>query len=181
MEYMVLAADGKEYGPASVETLKEWIADNRLDGSTSLRDVQTGETVKASDVPGLFSTPPMTASARPAPTPGPPPASIPQPPAGTWSQPPAPSYPRAGYTVPGRVDGGSGDIWRAVIYAVLAFVFVFFLNGIGVIFAIYGIMAAFRAKQKGHKLAPVAIVISIVGLVAVAIGWMIRLRLIGGQ
>src|SRR5438045_3024248 len=76
MEYFVIGADGQEYGPATVDSLRDWAQQNRVLPTTILKNVATGERVAATAVPGIF---PQAA-----------PAAAPN-----WSQPPTASpYPR---------------------------------------------------------------------------------------
>jgi len=76
MEYFVIAPDGQQYGPASIDTLKQWVAENRITQTTMLRHGPTGQTGPAGSVPGLFAAPTAgTPSAVQAPTPGPAPAT----------------------------------------------------------------------------------------------------------
>ena len=171
MQYLVVGPDGKEYGPASVDTLKQWVAENRLLPTTQLRDFNTGQIVLASAVQGLFAsqTPPAAVATATAP-PGP--AAAP----GQWSQPPQQGayYPRTGMVSNSMSDSGMGDVWGAIIRSVLAIVFFFVLHGIGIIFAGYGLYYAIQAQSKGHRLGWVAIVIASVTLVAIGIGWLLR-------
>src|SRR5690349_7259860 len=125
MEYIVTGSDGKEYGPASVDTLREWVASNRVSPESQLRNFQTGEVVAARSVPGLFG--PIAA---------PQPVSPPQ---GNWSQPPVP-----GYAKPVSYDSGSGELWGAIIRSGLAIVFFFVFHGIGLIFAAYALYYAIQ-------------------------------------
>ena len=171
MDYMVLAHDGKEYGPASVATLKQWVAENRLEPASRLRDFQTGQIVLASSVQEVFPTavPAATATAT-----MPPPAGQP----GPWSNPPSP-YTRApmpyGGVYTGSSNSGAGDIWGSIFRSVLAIVFFFFRPGIGLFFAGYGVYYAIRAQSNGHKYAWVAILISSITLIAIVLGWVVRL------
>ena len=57
MEYFVIAPDGQQYGPASIDTLKQWVAENRITQATMLRHGPTGQTGAAGSVPGLFTAP----------------------------------------------------------------------------------------------------------------------------
>ncbi len=161
MQYLVLAADGKEYGPASIDTLKQWIVEERLAPNSQLRDFTTGQLVLASSVADLF--PPQPAS------------SATPPPMTQWSQAPSTAnYVRP--ALPGSTHGdtGMGDVWGAIIRSGLAIVFFFFLHGIGIIFAGYGLYYAIQAQAKGHRLGWVAVVISSVTIVAIGIGWLLR-------
>ena len=75
----------------------------------------------------------------------------------------------------GQVNSGAGDIWGSIIRSILAIVFFYFLNGIGLFFAGYGVYYAIRAQAKGHKYAWVAIVISSITMIAIIFGWVARL------
>jgi hypothetical protein len=54
MQYLVVGPDGKEYGPATVELLKQWVVEGRLAPSSTLKDFASGQTVLASQVAELF-------------------------------------------------------------------------------------------------------------------------------
>ena len=41
--YKILGADGKEYGPVSLEQMRKWIADSRVNARTRVQDVGAGE------------------------------------------------------------------------------------------------------------------------------------------
>lgn len=177
MQYMVVGADGNEYGPATLDTLKAWVVENRLTAGTQLRDYQTGQLLVAGTLPEIFPLPPVAAEASPAALAVGGPSAPPSPVGGQWSQPPNPSnYTRTMQGGPIRQDNGMGDVWGAIIRSVVALVFFFLLNGIGVIFAGYALYYAIRAHGKGHKMAPVAIAISAVSLAAILIGWVLRLN-----
>lgn len=165
MEYFVVGPDGKEYGPATVDTLRSWVAENRILPGTMLKNFQSGQTVLAGTIPALFpSTPPVQAA--------PPPGSVPP---GDWSRPPtmAAAYPRGGNS--GYVDTGKGDVIYAIVIAVIALLLFFVAHGIGLIIGVGGLVRAIRAREKGHALANVAIAISVITLVAIGIGWFLRL------
>jgi hypothetical protein len=160
MEYFVLASDGTEYGPANLDTLKQWVREDRLRPESMLRDFHTGQRLQASQVPGLFAA---TA---------PPPAG--QPSLGNWSQAPSASpYPRPGYTPTG--NEGSGALWGSILRSAAAVALFFVFHGIGLFFATYAVIYAFRAKSHGNQYANIAIAISLVAAAAVLIGWILRL------
>jgi len=166
MQYMVIGSDGKEYGPAGIDVLKQWAADKRLLPTTQLRDFQTGQTLYASALTEIFP---------PAVTPtGPPPAG------GEWTQPPAPSnYVRPAAVGNARMavhDTGTSDFWWAIVRSALALASFFIAHGLGVLFGGYALYYAVRSQQKGHKLGMVAIVISGVTLAAILIGWYFRVQ-----
>jgi len=150
MEYMVIGADGKEYGPIDFSTLAQWAKDDRVRPNSMVKEFATGRTIQAAEVPGLFV----------------PAASGPQ------SAPyfrPNTSAPMPQYTTPVQVNTGA-LVW-AFVDSVLAVAMVFFFNGYGIVFAIFGIVNAFRAKAEGHRLAPVAIVCSFIATILVIVGW----------
>ncbi len=76
-QYWVVAADGKEYGPADLETLKQWAREGRVVQATHIRK-SGGGTVYAGKLPELAEAFPPRESpgaASPGQTP-PPPASL---------------------------------------------------------------------------------------------------------
>ena len=64
-EWMV-RVQGTEYGPANIETLREWKAEGRLLPSNEARGANVDLWTTAAEIPGLFSLPPAVPSARPA-------------------------------------------------------------------------------------------------------------------
>jgi hypothetical protein len=174
---MVVAPDGQAYGPASVESLSQWAKENRIGPDTTLKDFATGRTMPASAVPGIFPDAPVSSAGVPpqlATAPGAPQTQT------DWSKPPAP-YVRPAMGQPSlKQDNGTSDIWGALIRSVLALVLFFFLHTIGLVFAIYGVMAAVRALQKGHKFGVAAVVISAAALVAIGIGYFLMFSGGGG-
>jgi hypothetical protein len=61
-EWMV-RVQGAEYGPANIETLREWKAEGRLLPSNEARQADVDLWTTAADIPGLFSMPPAVSSA----------------------------------------------------------------------------------------------------------------------
>jgi hypothetical protein len=162
MRYFVLAPSGERFGPADVPTLNQWAADNRLFPESRLMEEMSGNVVAASSVPGL-------AFPQAAPSPlgygamQPPPPMQP-------IQPPAPGTPATNYPRPGQAftpslssDNGVKDLWMAFGTAVgaplLGFVTVY-----GIILAVAGIAASWRAIQKGQKLGILALILNIVAV-----------------
>ncbi|AIE87824.1 DUF4339 domain-containing protein [Fimbriimonas ginsengisoli] len=164
MEYFVIGADGKEYGPATLDQLRQWAQEGRVMPHTMLKNFNTGQVAAASTISGIF---PDTAGTVPPPGQG-----------ANWNQPPSP-YPRqaVGYAV----DDGNKDIWGAIIRSVLALVFFFAFHGIGLIFAAYGVYYAIQANSKGHRHGKTALAISIVTLVVIGIGWLLRAKAATGS
>src|SRR6476660_7005829 len=60
-EWMV-RVQGAEYGPANIETLREWKAEGRLLPSNEARQADVDLWTTAADIPGLFSMPPAVPS-----------------------------------------------------------------------------------------------------------------------
>lgn len=162
MQYMVVGPDGNEYGPASLDTLKQWAAENRLLPTTQLRDFQTGHVMPASALTEVF---PPAAAAAPTATPR----------DAVYSASPSIPGVRPVSASQLREDSGMGDILGAVIRSAIALVLFFVFHGLGLIVGGYGLFYAIQAQGKGHKLAPVALVISAVTLIAIGIGWFFRL------
>jgi hypothetical protein len=66
--YKIIGADGKEYGSLTVEKLKQWIAEGRLNRQTQLQsegDADWKPLESLSELAGAFTPPPIA----PAPTP----------------------------------------------------------------------------------------------------------------
>ena len=74
-QYWVVAADGQEYGPADLETLKQWAREGRVVHATHIRK-SSGGTVYAGKMPELAEAfPPRESSLAAPPGQPPPPAS----------------------------------------------------------------------------------------------------------
>ncbi|HEX4997685.1 MAG TPA: DUF4190 domain-containing protein [Terriglobia bacterium] len=65
--YRVLGGDGKEYGPAPAEQIKQWIADGRVDARSLARSENSSEWKPIGEFPDLAAPPSLTG---PAPTDG---------------------------------------------------------------------------------------------------------------
>ena len=149
---MVVGADGQEYGPAGVDVLKQWVAENRLGPETILRNFQTGVTTPAGQIAELY-----------------PPA-----PASTYVAPPTQAqYPRS--QAQAAVTAGP-EIRRSILYAVVAVAWFYLLGGTGLVAGIYGIVYSVQVIQKGHKAGPICLALSIVALGAVCAGWALGLQ-----
>ena len=55
----IVRVQGTEYGPANIETLREWKAEGRLLPSNEARRADVDLWTTAADIPGLFSVPPV--------------------------------------------------------------------------------------------------------------------------
>lgn len=58
--------------------------------------------------------------------------------------------------------------------------FFFVLHGLGLVFGIYAVIYGFQAHSSGHKYGTVALVVSPVSMVAILIGWGLRLQSMRG-
>ena len=61
-EEWIVRVQGTEYGPANIETLREWKAEGRLLPSNEARRADVDLWTTAADIPGLFSMPPAVPS-----------------------------------------------------------------------------------------------------------------------
>ena len=52
--YRILGADGKQYGPASLEQMRKWIAESRVTAQTRVQEVGAGEWKTAAEFRGDF-------------------------------------------------------------------------------------------------------------------------------
>ena len=159
MDYLVTAADGKEYGPVTIDELRQWTQQDRVRSDTPVKNFHTGQRMTAGAIPGLFA-----AAAPPAAT--------------DWSQPPPPaSYPRAYTPQTTRThDDGRGIFFGVLARCALAIVLFFALHGIGLIVSGYALFYAIRSKANGHKFGLASLVVASLSFVAILIGWIIRIQ-----
>ena len=69
--YIILASDGKEYGPVDLQTLQIWASQGRITATTLIRNPETGEYLSANQMPSLqqtFNVPPIQVSNNLSPT-----------------------------------------------------------------------------------------------------------------
>jgi hypothetical protein len=65
--YRIIGGDGKEYGPVSVEQLRQWLKEGRIHGQTQVRaEGETGWRM-LDTVPGFHQPPPLTPPPPPSP------------------------------------------------------------------------------------------------------------------
>jgi len=62
-EEWIVRVHGKEYGPANLDTLREWKAEGRLLPANDARRANVDLWITASEIPGLFSVTPSVAAA----------------------------------------------------------------------------------------------------------------------
>lgn len=58
--YLVMGEDGKEYGPASPEEIRRWVAEGRMNRQTPLKNTEAGDWIFLGDVAefkDLFAAP----------------------------------------------------------------------------------------------------------------------------
>ena len=161
MDYLVVGPDGKEYGPANVDALKEWVSQDRLRPDSTVKDFATGRIMKAQEIPGLFSNlPPVQTAANPY-------SSVP-----SANAPLPKSYYQ---TVPLKDNDDTGPLWGVLLRCGGALLVFFLLHGLGLIFSIYALIYAVQAKSSGNKYGVICLVAAIVTLIIVGIGWTMRL------
>lgn len=56
--YTVLGGDGQQYGPVSLDQIKAWVKEGRIDGSTQLLPAGANAWITAAQIPELNITPP---------------------------------------------------------------------------------------------------------------------------
>ena len=147
MPYFVIGSDGNEYGPVEMDTLKTWVAENRVLPTTILKDAATGQSGQASYVPGLFAAaPPTQPQYQQAPPPGTMNTGYQLP---NFSQPPQPTtgYPRQ--VQQKSFYDADPFPWRAFIYPLLSLVSFFVCGGFGFIFGGYGLYYAIQVQSSG--------------------------------
>lgn len=54
MQFHVVLPDGSRFGPATMDTLNQWIAEGRVLPGTTLENTRTGQLLLAKDLPGLM-------------------------------------------------------------------------------------------------------------------------------
>jgi hypothetical protein len=157
MNYFVVGSDGKDYGPVGVDTLKQWVADQRVNHSTVLKEQGTSRSILASEIPGLL--PPMPQAANYA-APPPPPA-MPQNFGG---------YPRIGMMgQQGMTNQALGNrmfgwvLFRCFVAIAIA---CFWRFG-GIITAAYAAFYAYQCKTLDHKHAHLAIALVVLTFIIV--------------
>jgi hypothetical protein len=153
VDYFVIGADGKEYGPTTVDQIRTWTQEGRVTPQTMLKSFATGQTIPASSVNGLF---PTTA-----------------PPAAPVFAPPPGQRPQASYAAN---DDSPGVLVGVIIRSALGIVLFFFLHGIGLFVTGYGLYYAIQAQASGNKYGKIALVIAGLAFAAVGIGWILRMQ-----
>lgn len=165
MEYLIIGPDGKEYGPANIDTVKQWVAENRIFPQTQLKNFASGQVLKASQIPGLFP------DTLPAPAVAPPP--------GPFSQPPT-AQPNNPFVT--SVDGlERKELYGVILRCVGALIMFFVLHGFGVFFASYAVVYAIQAQQRGSRYGVISIVIAACTAIVLIVGWTLRLGGPGAQ
>jgi hypothetical protein len=150
MQYYVVSPDGSKYGPATVATLNEWAAQNRLQHTSIVEQAGTGQRMSAAQIPGInFATAPPTEQQ------------------GYASPPTMANYPR-GY-MPTAAVPGTQNMTNAWICFGLSFACCGLIN-------IGTIIFANRAMEEGHPTANTARILGWVFLcinILVVVGYII--------
>lgn len=152
MNYFITGADGQEYGPVSIDTLRQWASEGRVLPTTSVRSFETGATTPASQLPGLFAAPTQFA----------PPANLAQ-----------HAYGQSQKSV---ADDSTGPLWNVLIRCALGIGLFFALHGLGLIVGAYALFYAIQAKSNGNKCGVFCIAAASLTLVILGVGWMMRLN-----
>jgi len=155
---MVKGADGQFYGPVDDTVLRQWRAEGRVSDASETKDFSTGQLGTVGQVLGASTS-------------APPPVQ----PTGFGNQ-------YADYRRPDpnarQVASGRSEGWlvgSVLIRCALALIFFFVLRGLGLIVAGYAVVYAFQLKGQGSKYGTFALVASILTLVLIGIGWIVRL------
>lgn len=137
--YFVVDPSGAQYGPADGALLAQWAREGRVMPSTTLRNADTGETIAASALPGLF--PSMAAAPYSPPPPGPTPYYA--------------AYPRGPVYDP-MARQESSKAWALAICSLVgapaSCVCCILLGGAGAICGILGIVISNRGNRAGSDL-----------------------------
>lgn len=148
MRYYVFGIDDRMYGPEDIAVIESWAKEGRVGSDTRLRNADTGEEITYGQLVGAFRAPPVFAT-----------------PNMTAQTDLAASAERAanGYFVWALIDSLGGII------------LVYFLHGFGLIFAGYGVYNGYMAYKSGHKYGLPVFILGIVSVVAVLVGWGLRI------
>ena len=187
MKFYVIWLDGRRFGPADVPTLNEWIKQNRLKSDTDLENADTGERVKARDVPGLsfasvaapgdqlahdpalkpkdpMDQPQQTAApGSPYQAAGPTPTGGPEQPSGQYQQPPQP-----GVGFPGAHAAMDDGSQKMITNAWIMIAISFFCSCL--ILPPFAIVQANKAKALGNPNAQAPLVVAWILTVLFIIG-----------
>ncbi len=146
--YTIMGADGREYGPATADLLRQWIAEGRANTQTKVR-VEGGEDWKLlSELPEFFPAPEPAPAPSAAPTLAPAPFSI------------APRPRNNPFAVAGMVLGIASIAFSCCCYG-LPF------NVAGILFSSVALsqIKADPVNQQGKGMATAGLVLSILSIV----------------
>lgn len=159
MQFHVVLPDGSRFGPATMDSLNQWIAEGRVLPGTTLENTRTGELLLAKDLPGLMWNPPTMT---PPHTPG---QTFTQP----YGAPARPSaYPAAPY--PGASTGQDAD-------KLATWSFILSIGGLVcccVPSALVGLMLGYTARSRGSLQGSAAIGLAWLVLVLTAGYWLMQ-------
>src|ERR1051325_6925523 len=126
--YKVQGSDGKEYGPVTVDVLRQWVTERRVTGQTLVQPVGVTEWRPVSSIPELaaFAGPPASGTA-----------------------PPLPPRPNTPATFPGVVPRTSGLAISSLILGILGIITCGISSLVGIIL---GSVALAQIKKSGGQL-----------------------------
>ncbi|MCH7945353.1 MAG: hypothetical protein IIC73_04970 [Armatimonadetes bacterium] len=190
MKFYVIWIDGRRFGPADVPTLTEWAKQGRVKRDTDLENADTGQRVKARDVPGIqfpstaapgddlgedpalkreeLTDKPQrtTAPASPQQPGGPQQAGGPQQTGGSFEHPPQPGspYPRSDYAA--TTDEGKTEVIWSFVCSIGGFLLCccFPISAVG-------LFLGSKAKSKLHPTGQAAVVVAWISLSLAVIYW----------
>jgi hypothetical protein len=152
MQYYVTGSDGQEYGPVDLDTLKTWVADNRVQPNSKVRNSMNGMVLAASTMPEVSNLFPE------APVPG---ISTVAPMAGYQG---VPSYNQApDFKAMQRMDQPPyQEFWILMGLSVLEVIIGATVGFFSIVLGIYVVKRAWEAHENGEKGAILALIIAIV-------------------
>ena len=151
MQYSVVGADGHQYGPVDLMTLKQWVTEGRVLPNSQIVDNLSNVTLLASQMPELG----MISAGRPTTDTNAPPLAYGE-------------YPRGNVPMP-TVKRGT-RLWGIIFWLAVGIVFSMFYKFGGVIVSGWNLFDAFKAKAEDDPKANWCIGVSVVGF-AIILLW----------
>jgi len=148
MRFYVFGIDDRMYGPEDISVIQGWAQEGRVGSDTRLRNADTGDETTFGQLMGAFKGPPV----------------VPQVVQPAVDMAAAASRAATGYFTWSLIDSAAG---------IIGF---YFLHFMGVIFAGYGAYNGYMAYKAGHRFGLAAFIFGIVAVIAVLVGWVLRLN-----
>lgn len=187
MRYFVVAQDGKEYGPAEVDLLRQWVAQGRINAQSKLRLDGTADHITAAAVTGLFSDGAPTSAAEPPvaqptaqsdyapgydmPKQSPAPNPYANPP--TYSSPPSYDAAASRARVVNDFSTDRRELIGIVVRCAIALLLVTLFRYAGLIISIYACVYAFQ-YGPGNKYGAYMIGMAVITVLIVGSTWLLR-------